>query len=250
VDNRNLLVGLWQTAVGLAFVGLGFLGVFRSLSPAPPAPRALPTEADRGGLEPYAERRIALLRAGLCRTPGDPDLHLRLARAYTARAMVMVHQEYSDAFPNSFQDGKLPVDHYETWRRGWCFRDRCGDLRQALHHARLTLTAHPTKQTRLGALRLIAYVLRQRNQEAASVPVLREAVRLDPHDLLAWNLLAEACQVAGDTAGCRDARRHVAALDQPLRALPVYPSGSQPAHYPQPQAARAPAGRAAVPAAG
>src|SRR5262245_6623668 len=168
VDNRNLLVGLWQTAVGLAFVGLGFFGVFRSLSPAPPAPRALSKESERSGLEPYAGRRIALLRTRLCRAPGDPDLHLRLARAYTARAMVMAHQEYSDAFPTSFQDGKLPVDHYETWRRGWCHRDRYGDLRQALHHARRTLSAHPTRQSRLGALRLIAYVLRQRSREAAS----------------------------------------------------------------------------------
>jgi hypothetical protein len=250
VDNRNLLVGLWQTAVGLAFVGLGFLGVFRSLSPAPLTPRALPKESERAGLQPFASHRIALLRARLRRAADDPDLHLRLARAYTARAMVVAHQEYSDAFPTSFQDGKLPVDHYETWRRGWCHRDRCGDLRQALHHARQSMSAHPTRQSRLGALRLIAYVLRQRSQEAASIPVLRESVRLDPRDLLAWSLLADACRVTGDARGCSDARRHVAALDTSQRALPVYPSRPEPGGNPQPQAASAPNGRVTAPAAG
>jgi tetratricopeptide (TPR) repeat protein len=251
VDNRNLIVGLWQTALGTAFVGLGVLGIFRSLSPAPLAPRALPREPQRSSLAPYADHRIGLLRARLHRAPDDPELQMSLARAYTARAMVTVHQEYSEAFPTAFQEGKFPVDHYETWRRGWCHRDRDGDLRRALHHARRVLAARPPTPLRLSALRLVAYILRQRSQEAAAIPVLKEAVALAPRDALAWNLLADLYRLTGDTARFREAHRRLQALDAPQEALPVriVPDLEYRGHGP-PQAANAPHSRAAAPASG
>jgi hypothetical protein len=249
VENRNLIVGLWQTALGLAFVGLSVLGIFRSLSPAPPVPQALPP--GRTGLVPYADHRVELLRARLHRAPDDPPAHLALARAYTARAMVTAHQEYSDAFPSAFQDGKLPVDHYETWRRGWCHRDRDGDLRRAMHHARCSLAAHPATPVRLGALRLLTYVLRQRSQEAAAIPVLKETVALVPRDILAWNLLAEAYRDVGDTPRFRETQRHLEALDPPRETAPfVGRPTPEPGRSARRQAASAPRGRTGAPAAG
>jgi hypothetical protein len=249
VENRNLIVGLWQTALGLAFVGLGVLGIFRSLSPPPPVPHALPP--GRTGLVPYADRRVVLLRARLHRAPNDPQAHLALARAYTARAMVTAHLEYSDAFPNAFQDGKLPPDHYETWRRGWCHRDRDGDLRRALHHARCSLAAHPTPTVRLGGLRFLTYVLRQRSQEAAAIPVLKETVALVPRDILAWNLLAEAYRDIGDTARFHETQQHLEALDPPRESIPAHGRPTaEPGRSGRPQAASAPHGRSGAPVAG
>lgn len=220
------IVGIGQVGVGAAFLGLGLVGVLRSL--ATPATAALPDPGVtlREGPRPELSHRVERLRVRLRRAPDDPELQLQLGYACVARAVLTAGQEYSDAFPSAMRDGSFSALHFETWRRGWFCRDRDGDLRRALHLGRRVLAVAPPAsppapgsagdrrgRLRLVALQLVALVRRQQFRDAAAIPFLREVVALAPGNRLAWLQLSEAYGSVGDRAGFRAARRR--AIDGP-----------------------------------
>jgi tetratricopeptide (TPR) repeat protein len=217
------IAGAARLAVGITFVSLGILGILRSLEPAPLAARSARRTAAGEALTPYASGRIDQLRAQLRWDPNAAELNLQLARAYAVRALVQAHQEYSETFPDAFQYGRYPADHFGAWRRGWLCRDPYGDLRRALHHARRARLARPTppRSVRVQALHLIAHLLRQRSGNAVAIPFLRELVTLAPSDTCAWLHLSEAYYELGDSPHFHQARRRLAALQTRLPSLPI-----------------------------
>jgi hypothetical protein len=223
VETRSHLIGIGQVTLGIAFIGLGFVGVLRCL--APPGRAVLPDRPGtlHAGPRPEIHRGVERLRARLRRAPDDPELQLRLGHACALRAMVTAAQEYSEAFPAELQDGNASPSHFEAWRRAWLRRDPDGDLRRALHLARGVLAAPAATRSggrrdrllRLDALQLVAYVMLQQSRDAAAISPLRQIVTLAPGDRLAWSRLGEAYRVVGDMAGFRAARRR--AIEGPGR---------------------------------
>jgi predicted Zn-dependent protease len=210
VRDREGIHAAVQIGLRTLFVSAGVIGILGSLTaPARSTNPSASLVAD-SSIALHAHRRVELLQRQLRQTPRATELHARLARAYVARATARAHEAYSRAFPEAFLAAP-PLDQFESWRRG-CFR-RDPDLRRALHHARSALAARPPTLLRVRALHLVAEVEGQRNGAGASIPPLREIVRLAPGDTHAWTLLAEAYRERRDLSRYRDARRRLDALE-------------------------------------
>jgi hypothetical protein len=222
LDDRTRRLSLGRAGLALAFAALGCLGIVRALTaPPPPSQPARRVERLRDGLAPYTTDRVTRLRRQIRAEHPNPRLRLRIARALAACVAVRAHQEYSAAFPDAFQYGRYPAEHYESWRRGFYRRDRDGDLRQALQEAALASQPDAPLAVRLGAFHLTAHVLRQQGRNREACIPLRQILHLTPCDRPAWLHLSEVYRDLGDESRFRAARRRLQRLDAESAALPT-----------------------------
>jgi hypothetical protein len=183
VDQRNIVATIGRVTAVSALTVLGCMGILRDVGSTPtaatPRPRARP-EPD--GWQSHAGRRARQVIAELHRDPNQPELHLRLARCLYLGVAAQALGAYQNAFPTAFADGSPCEAEYEAWRRGWFARDRDGNIRRALEHARRASGPEAPSLVRLSALQLMATMLRESGRDSAALPLLLTARRVAPHD--------------------------------------------------------------------
>jgi predicted Zn-dependent protease len=184
---------------GRIYGNFAYLEMMKLHDDAPGSIWMLQSQGDAYESQKDYDSAIAAFNHVLVLDPKRPGIHYRMGRVYLARFESAREEKYRNSAQDQFR-AELEVDPrngnaaYELAQIDY---DQ-GNLAEARQEFEALLASHPDfEEAQVG----LAGVLLESKNANLAVSHLKQAIKLDPNDEVAWYRLARALRVTGDGQG-------------------------------------------------